>query len=672
MKKLSLMLALALVLGMLPFAASATEAAYAQSPILDAQVESGALPPVADRLPENPKLVKEAADEYLTYEIGNYGGTLRLVTPSVGWSSDCFIGLNEALLSMSSSDSDEILPNIVESYSANEDNTVFTFTLRKGLRWSDGAEVTMDDFAFAINDFVFNQELNPVVAAYMRDGGSSAGDPFTFTVVDDQTFTLSFKSSFGGFLVHLSVNGWKGYTDLLKPAHYLKPFHKAYADECHGSLEAYYEFIAPFAAVLGYDDPAAEGVWTYVFNALDMTNWEIPNPSAFLATKTFADLIDQNMPVLYGWLMQSDENGVITYVRNPYYFKVDAAGQQLPYIDSVTTTLVENAEMVQLKTMTGECDFLREAASVDNISLYREHAEDAHIAAYITGNHGNPMPIYVNATYGLNPDGSVKDDDASKAWQEVLSDKRFLSALTMAIDAQEIGDSVYKGLVTLSPYFDCRHDIAGAKALLDEMGMVDLDGDGYRETPSGLPLQWQFWNSGTETNTYWVPMAELLIEYWREIGLNVSIYTTANSLLATSAAANEVPMQFAYNDAPTTWWINNWNLEGWAPLWSKWVTAGGLSGVELDPAQYLEPPQEVKDFLLLAESLLTVDAATAVNEVYPAVRQAMADMKYLITPIQSMDVCVVINSDIGNVPTGGIAIGWGFMFEQFYYKSFQY
>ena len=671
MRKLSVLLALVLTLGLCAFPAQASEAAYAQSPILNEAVASGALPPVAERLPDVPKLVKEAADEYLTYEVGNYGGTLRLITPSVAWSSDCFIGLNEALLSMSSSASDEILPNILESYEANEDNTVFTFKLRGGLKWSDGTEVTMEDFAFAINDFVFNEALNPVVAAYMRDGGSSAGDPFTFAVIDDETFSLSFKASYGGFLVHLSVNGWKGYTELLKPAEYLKPFHVDYAEEIHGSLEAYYDFIAPYAAALGYDDPTAEGVWTYVFNAIDMTNWEIPDPADFLATKTFPGLLEKNMPVLYGWVMESDENGVITYARNPYYFKVDAAGQQLPYIDYVTTTLVENAEMVQLKTITGECDFLREAASIDNLSLYRENAETARIAAYITSNHGNPMPIYVNATYGLNPDGSVKDDDASKAWQEVVTDRRFLDAITIAIDADEISEAVYKGFTVRSEYFACDHDIDGANALLDEMGMKDLNGDGYRETPSGLPFQWQFWNSGSESNTYWVPMAELLVEFWREIGLNASVYTTAGSLLATSVEANEVPMVFAYSDAATTWWINDWGIGYWAPLWSSWVKAGGLSGAALDPGQYLEPPQEVKDFLLMTESLLTVDAGTAVNEVYPSVRKAMADMKYLITPFYSMDVCVVINSDIGNVPSGGIAIGWGFLFEQFYYKSQQ-
>lgn len=288
MKKLAMFLVRVMLTGAMCFGASAETIEYTQSPILDALVESGELPPVEQRLPDEPKLVYEASEEYLTYEIGKYGGTLRLVTSSVAWSSDCFIGLNEALMTMPSSNSDEILPNIVASCEVENENMEFVFTLRNGLKWSDGTEVTMEDFRFAIENFVFNQELNPSIASWMLDGGSYTGEPFTFEILSDDIFSISFNTSYGGFLVHLSVNGLKGYTELLKPAHYLKPFHKDFAVECHGSEEAYYEYIAPFARVLGYDDPREEGVWVYVFNAIDMTNWETTDPADFLAAETFA------------------------------------------------------------------------------------------------------------------------------------------------------------------------------------------------------------------------------------------------------------------------------------------------------------------------------------------------------------------------------------------------
>ena len=669
MKKLSWLLILSMLVSLVSFTASA-EGTYAQSPLLDEAVEAGTLPPVEERLPENPKVTDEILPEYLDYETGNYGGTLRLVTSVVNWDADCFVGNDEALLTMESANSDVITPNVVESYEANEDNTVFTFTLRKGLKWSDGADVTMEDVEFAVNNFVFNAELTPVVASWMRDGGRSDGAPFTFTKVDDYTFTIAFTESYGGFPVHLSIAGWKGYSELLKPAHFLKQFHKDYAVECHGSLDAYYEFIKPFAAVLGYDDPTADGVWTYVFNQADMTNWELTDPNDALTSVYFAGLIDQNFPVLYAWMMKSSENGLTTWVRNPYYFKVDADGQQLPYIDTITSTLVEDMEMVQLKYMSGEADFGRESATIDNISLYRENEEKAGITAYVTSMHNNPTDVSINVNYGLNVDGTVKDDNDSKAWQEVANDVRFRQALMLSIDSEEILDTVYNGFGETNPSYTCTHDVDAANALLDEMGMKDIDGDGFRETPSGLKLQWQIWNYA-EANDI-VPVCELLVEFWSEIGLKATTYTTESTLLASSQDANEIPMRVSWIHTTQLWHYQDWFTASWAPLWNTWVAKGGLTGSLEGNAAYLEPDDEYKQFRLDIDSLMTVDPATAVNEVLPKLNTWMSEHVYIIEPLINVQQCVIINSDIGNVPTGGVGISWNFSMEQLFYKSFKY
>ncbi|MGI6239398.1 MAG: ABC transporter substrate-binding protein, partial [Christensenellales bacterium] len=638
MKKLSWLLVLAMLMSMFALTASA-EGNYAQSPLFDDAVASGDLPTVAERLPENPKLTNEILPEYLDYESGNYGGTMRLVTSIVNWDADGFIGNNEALLTMESANSGVITPNIVENYEANADNTVFTFTLRKGLKWSDGTEVTMDDFAFGVNSFVFNEELTPVVGSWMRDGGRSDGEPMVFEVVDDSTFTISFNESYGGFPVHLSIAGWKGYTEFLKPAHFLKQFHLDYAEEVHGSIDAYYEFIAPFAAQLAYDDATEEGVWTYVFHQVDMTNWELTDPNDALTSMYFDGLIEENFPVLYPWVMQSNEGGITTFERNPYYHKVDADGQQLPYIDYMTSTLVENMEMVQLKYMTGEADFGRESATIDNISLYRENEDTAGITAYVTTMHTNPTDVAINVNYGLNIDGTVKDDDESKAWQEVVQDVRFRQALMLAIDADEILDAVYNGFGEIHPSYDCSNDIDAANALLDELGMVDLDGDGYRESPSGLPFQWQIWNNN-EANDI-IPVCELLVEFWGDIGLKVGVNTTESTLLATSQEANEMPMRVSWIHTTQLWHYKDWFEPVWAPLWNTWVARGGLSGALEGSTEYLEPDDDYKQFRLAVDSLFTVDPETAVNEVLPGLSDWMSERLYIIEPLINVQQCVV-------------------------------
>ena len=663
MKRLSWLLILALLLSAFAFSAGAEGATWAQAPMLDALVESGDLPPVEQRLPEVPRVCKEMTDEDLDLQVGKYGGTLRFVTSAVNWDADVFVGNDEALLTCESVTSENITPNIVESYEVNDDNTVFTFKLRKGLKWSDGVEVTMEDYEFAINDFVLNSDLTPAVAAYMCEGGMAGAEPFTFTVVDDETFTISFKQPYGGFPLHLAIVGWKGYTEMLKPAHYLKQFHKDYAEECHGSLEAYYEFLQPFGDAIGYSDVSEGNNWTYVFNQIDMTNWELTDPTDALTSVKFPGLIDTNFPVLYPWIMTESTGGVTTWERNPYYFKVDAAGQQMPYLDKLTSTLVEDMEMVQMQIITGNVDYARESGTIANITLYKENEETAGIKSY-------PIPQIVNTSiginwnYGLNPDGSVKDDESSKAWQEALSYPEFTRALEIAIDAEEVVETVYKGFASVNPYFECTGDVASANELLDTAGFVDVDGDGYRETPSGLKLQWQFWDCDYLPDQ--IPCMELWVEYWREIGLKVDIYTTEDSLLATSRAANEIPMEVLNLHSTQTWFQMDYGNRD-NVLWNAWCDAGGLLG-ELEEGVYVEPPQSYVDQVSMINSLFLVSPSEAINEIVPEIMTNCQENHWIIEPVIDMLTCTLANADLGNMPTGGNSIAGNFALEQLYYE----
>jgi len=327
-------------------------------------------------------------------------------------------------------------------------------------------------------------------------------------------------------------------------------------------------------------------------------------------------------------------------------------------------------EMVQLHYMTGEADFGRESATIDNISLYRENEASAGITAYVTAMHNNPTDVAININYGLNTDGTVKDDPDSQAWQEVVPDLRFRQALMLAIDAEEILDAVYKGFGEIHPDFECTGDIDAANALLDEMGMVDVNGDGYRETPSGLPLQWQIWNSA-EANDI-IPVCELLVEFWAEIGLKVGVNTTESTLRDTAREANEIPMRVAWVHSAQLWHYRDWFVGNWAPLYQDWLDRGGLSGMLDGSTEFLEPDESFKQFVLSIESLFTENPETAVEAVLPTITDWIADTLYLIEPLINVQQCVIINSDIGNVPTGGVGISWNFSMEQFFFRSFEY
>jgi len=197
--------------------------------------------------------------------------------------------------------------------------------------------------------------------------------------------------------------------------------------------------------------------------------------------------------------------------------------------------------------------------------------------------------------------------------------------------------------------------------------MVDIDGDGYRESPSGLPFSFQIWNSA-EANDI-IPTIELYVEFFAEIGIKAEGYSTESTLLSTSQEANEIPARCVWVHETMLWHYADWGIGGWAPLWNDWVGKGGLSGDLEGSTEFLAPPAEVQQFLLDIQGLFTVDPETAVNELLPSLATFMAGYQTLIIPITNVQQCVIINSDIGNVPTGGVGISWNFAFEQYFYNT---
>ena len=411
---------------------------------------------------------------------------------------------------------------------------MFTFKLREGLKWSDGEPVTMEDVEFWWNDILKNTEYTPSDTYYAD---------CILDKVDDWTFTFTFETPKPLYLTFWAKDGNSRF---VYPAHYLKQFHPSYLTE---------DEMAAKLAEESFDD------WKNLMQ--DKTNVQT----------------NKDLPVLGPWVMTTDPATTNTYLyeRNPYYCCVDQEGNQLPYCDYITNVLVENQEMLQMKVITGEIDYLRESATIDNLTLYRENEEAAGIKVHFYSLNNTPTDIMVNFNYGLDTDGTVKDDEASQAWQEVVNDHRFLEALACAVDIEEIIDAVYSGFAEPDQYFTAlyTYDPEYANSLLDEMGMADVDGDGYRETPSGKKLQWMITNNGG--NSDFLPVSELMVEFWQTgLGLSVTANTIESSLMATSQSANELPMTINIAPIDITWFNNNWGQGAFGPLWNTWYSKGGM------------------------------------------------------------------------------------------------
>ncbi len=538
-------------------------AQYNESSLLAERVAAGELPPVAERLPDEPFFVGPGtliAAEDLEWEVGQYGGTLRTAHNTPNFSPDVTQGNFEGILDTAGFDMTTLKPNFVRDFDVNEDNTVFTFYLREGLKWSDGVPVTTEDVRFVYEDVYLNEDIYPVFPGDYRSGGASDGTPMEVEIVDEYTFVVSFDRPYGAFLTKLGMRHWLGINAFFRPSHYLKQFHLDYASA---------EELAPHLDEQELDIDE----WYNLFTAKDVGPWDTTRSEAI------------GSPSIYPWVRVESSPGIIRMERNPYYWKVDIEGNQLPYIDYVESHEVVDIEAITMRVITGEVDFLREAAGLPRMPLYREHAERAGIVATPIRRVLSPTNIMINYTY------------EDEAWQQVAGDVRFRQALSLAIDREEVLDSVYYNLASLptlvADEFN-RYDPAAAEILLDEMGLDVRDADGYRIGPDGetLNLHFEIFAGIPET----VPATELFIEYLRDVGLNATMRDMSWEIFAQRSGANELQITVGWlhpgswpnvlDDYPPGTW-------GYGQEWAVWNNTGGTSGVE--PPAWIRRAFEIRE-----------------------------------------------------------------------------
>ncbi|GGH75890.1 peptide/nickel transport system substrate-binding protein [Pullulanibacillus pueri] len=587
---------------------------YYQSPML----ENKDLPSVEKRLPKVPKLTNEMPEDELDYHIGRYGGTMNTVTSVVDWDADVFVMNNEPLINTPGIIGEKFTGNVLEGYEESPDHKTFTFHLRDGLKWSDGYPVTMKDFEFAINDVIFNNELTASFPAWLRSGNDPQGKPMTFKVVDPLTFKIAFDKPYPGFLIQLSVKGWRGYNDLLKPYHYLKKYHKKYADQ---------EQLKAEMKKAGVTD------WVQLFNKKDIINTELTHRDA------------QGFPVLNPWMVSKSTDTYTEYTRNPYYFKVDAAGNQLPYIDKIHSTYVQDMEMVNLDMVSGKADFARESAALSKMAMYKKGSKNSNFKVILAKMHLVPTTFYLNLTY--------KDP----VWRKVAGNEKFRKALSLAIPRQEIIDTVYYGLADPSTLIKSDYDPKEANKLLDEMGMKKGK-DGMRRAPDGSKFSFTFQIQPASPD--FVPMTEIIVQEWRNLGIDVTMKQIDGALWSQRNAANSLQCSMMWIDV-NRWYEGSWGQDKFGVLWNKWDTTDGKEGEK--------PPKDVQHLYDLVNKLYQVPPEEARTEVYQQIKDEVNKHNWFFSPIENVQQPVIVNKKLGNVTGKGYAIALNFSGEQLYYKK---
>lgn len=599
-------------------------ASYGEAPMLADRVTAGELPPVEDRLPVEPVVVSPLN------EVGVYGG--ELVGPSLSPTCCGWDELEVRLQKLLTIDTDlaSIIPNIAESYEISEDQTTYTIHLREGHKWSDGTPFTSEDFRFYFEDFASNAELSPVPPTPWAVDGELP----VFEVIDETTVRYTYPEPYPALLIALgSEIGNSGFI----PAHYFKQFHLDYNPDADA-----------LAQEQGYE------TWVQLFNArktpYNMT-WDLGAES------------DPYAPTLNTYVyVSTDSFGNKLYERNPYFFKVDIAGNQLPYIDTLRRVLVEDEDVQELKAVAGE--FTHHGwAQLRSFPVYRENEEAGGYrmitAAYARGNE-----------YALTFNFTHEDP----VMREIFWDIRFRQAMSLAINRDEINELLYFGLATpsqavpvpvsyyyqdwMTDYF-AQYDPDEANRLLDEMGLDQRDADGFRLRPDGETL---FINIQISA---WEDLSELVTSYWNAVGVKTNLKMVSDGLIQELRANNSFDVGAWGWDVIDIGDVSNnlynlrapWGVRASGQPWRDWFDTEGANGEE--------PPQEIQELEALGDQFL---ALPYLSEEQLAIGQEFytrgIENLYVIGTVQSPPQPILLKTNLMNTPGPDTEALWSWSYRQ--------
>ncbi|MGC8972295.1 MAG: ABC transporter substrate-binding protein [bacterium] len=586
---------------------------FGEAPMLTELVKQGKLPPVDKRLPKDPLVVVPVE------EIGQYGGQVNLFTnsPNSLGEGDYFTGY-EHILGIAT-DGSSVTPRIARAWKFTDGGKTLTIYLRKGMRWSDGAPFTADDIIFWYEDIILNDELTPVKPVYWSPGGKL----MRVEKIDDYTVKLSFAVPYPMATYRLAHETGAIY----RPKHFLKQFHPKYTP---------IEEINKRAKAEGFEK------WYQLFGKYSTIN----------ATEV-------NCPTLRSFVLTKKGTDFLVMERNPYFWQIDTAGNQLPYIDRVFISVVQSIDIMDMKAISGEADFAGRRTSLENYTLYKENEKKGNYRVLMwQGLWGSNFIIEINQTY--------KED---LILRNIFRDVRFRRAMSLAINREELNQMLYFGLgvprqttvIPQSPYYEesfgnayIKYDPETANKLLDEMGLK-RGPDGYRLRPDGKRLEILLEHVPDATATR---LGEMLVRYWDAIGVKVAVKEIARELQSPRAMGNLIQMGFWTGDRcaflfplEPYWWVPmNYGWENtWCPLWAQWYATNGKAGEE--------PPKEVKKLITLWEKMQTTLSDKERIRLGKEILKSNAENLWTIGTIGLTPQPIIAKNYLRNIPAEGL---WGY------------
>lgn len=564
-------------------------AEFGEAPGLAAQVEAGKLPPVAERLPRTPMIVSPVD------QLGKYGGTWHMAQKSERDHALLIRTIGYEPLLRWTPQWTGIIPNVALSMQSNDNATEFVFRLRPGMRWSDGAPFNADDILFWYHDILQNEALTPTIPEWLTSGGKAV----SVEEIDKQTVAFRFASPYGFFPNFLARP--EGVEPVSYPAHYLKKFLPKY----NGNAEAE-------ARALGFDSwqQRFETVFGKPGNIDDPTRWTHPN-----------------VPTLNAWQLTGvyGRDNPLIATRNPYYWKIDPTGRQLPYIDRVSFQLVDSSSDVVKLATENKID-MQERHIGGNATEILQRNPDLDPFTLVEGDM-NTLTLSLN----------LNDRDADL--RNLFNNKNFRIGLSYAINRDSIIDRFIPGgiphqaaprpesplfhSVLARQYISYSPDLA--KAFFAKAGLMHHDKQGFLLRRNGKRVTFYIDTSGGSR----FEILNAVTDYWRAIGIDVHPRDLPRDDFHTLRENNEFDATAWGGDGGLDAMLIPINYlpishDSWfAPGWANWY---------LDPhaPDAVEPPTEVQKQLALYDSLKSTANSALQNKLMRDILDISADEFYVM------------------------------------------
>ena len=580
-----------------------------EAPTLAQLVLAGELPPVAERVGSEPLVIPVFG------EIGRYGGTMRRMFTSPGDLS-CSAGrVNGNSPLRWNTAGNALIPFVIKSLTPNSDASEWTFKLRKGMRWSDGAPFTADDWVFQTTDVHGNDDIKPGKQPWYKGPYDT---PIKASKVDDTTVKMTFPGPNYAFRNFMGEFSCTNFNQPHAPMAYLKQFHAEFNPDA--------EKVAKAAGF--------EGWVKYFLNREDpRDNVDRPTTRAYL-------------------FMNTRSEPVVFQDRNPYFVGVDPAGNQLPYIDHIRLELTPSIEVLMLKAIQGELDFQARHVNIRNFPVLKENEEKGGYTVKLA-----PVWGGVDAFVPVNQSmvGELGD---------IMRNKTFRLGLAAAIDREFIIKTVLYGLGNVrnaipalghphhpGPMYEKMHlvyDVDLANKLLDEV-LPNKGLDGFRVLPSGESFTYVI--GASPALGPWDDMAEIVQANFQAVGINAKANIGQRGLITQQWKTNKMHARLFLNDRTPDIFSAPWRAlplrpgtANWAPAWGDWFISGGEKGIE--------PPDEMKQLEAWWREGLTKppeESAKLAQKIYAWISDNQVQSGIVGQSPMIMGVTVVSN-ELGNLP----------------------